>query len=265
MLVDGSLSGHPRPRVVLLTRDSAYSRLFARSFLACNAVDVVGIVFSTSYLRRGQDNSIKDLVQFISRVGLCYALYQAYVTWFLPIALGLHRSIWKAFKAPALQSTDINSPASTAWLRRMEPDFVLSFHFNQKIVESTAAIPTMGAINFHPSLLPHWRGVDPVYFTLESGASSFGVSLHLLAPEIDGGDVLFDKSYPEMSGGLIQINTQLFKQGGEMAAKLLANYPAYLQARTPQPLLVDKKDRSDQYAGWHEIGRAGCKTLWKIL
>jgi methionyl-tRNA formyltransferase len=47
-----------------------------------------------------------------------------------------------------------------------------------------------GALNMHPSLLPDFRGPDPLEQQLECGHSSFGVSLHLLNQHFDQGDII---------------------------------------------------------------------------
>jgi methionyl-tRNA formyltransferase len=47
-----------------------------------------------------------------------------------------------------------------------------------------------GALNMHPSLLPGFRGPDPIEQQLECGHSRFGVSLHLLNRHFDQGDII---------------------------------------------------------------------------
>jgi len=47
-----------------------------------------------------------------------------------------------------------------------------------------------GALNMHPSLLPDFRGPDPVQQQLNCEQSSFGVSLHLLSQLFDQGDII---------------------------------------------------------------------------
>lgn len=49
-----------------------------------------------------------------------------------------------------------------------------------------------GCINFHPSFLPHCRGMDPNFWCLIEGRP-FGVSLHFADITIDGGDIIFQR------------------------------------------------------------------------
>ncbi len=47
------------------------------------------------------------------------------------------------------------------------------------------------AFNLHPSLLPKFRGVDPIGEQLLSKDYHFGISLHLLDTQFDTGDIIY--------------------------------------------------------------------------
>ena len=49
---------------------------------------------------------------------------------------------------------------------------------------------SLGIINSHFSLLPEWRGADPITFSILSGQSQTGVSLMLIVEALDEGDLL---------------------------------------------------------------------------
>jgi methionyl-tRNA formyltransferase len=46
------------------------------------------------------------------------------------------------------------------------------------------------ALNLHPSLLPHYRGPDPVEMQMAENEKNHGVSLHLLSQRFDQGDIV---------------------------------------------------------------------------
>jgi len=48
----------------------------------------------------------------------------------------------------------------------------------------------MGVLNMHPSLLPDFRGPNPIERQLECKQARFGVSLHLLNQHFDQGDIV---------------------------------------------------------------------------
>ena len=58
----------------------------------------------------------------------------------------------------------------------------------------------MGIINSHFSLLPQWRGADPITFAILSGQSKTGVSLMLIDRELDEGPLLLQQEYRHPAG-----------------------------------------------------------------
>lgn len=77
----------------------------------------------------------------------------------------------------------------------------------------------LGIINSHFSLLPEWRGADPISFAILSGQKQTGVSLMLLVEAMDEGPLLAQTSYeitskmttPELTDALIEISDAALK------------------------------------------------------
>lgn len=75
----------------------------------------------------------------------------------------------------------------------------------------------LGIINSHFSLLPQWRGADPITFSILSGQEKTGVSLMLIEPELDTGKIIVQKSLhistnettPSLTEKLINLSNQL--------------------------------------------------------
>lgn len=63
---------------------------------------------------------------------------------------------------------------------------------SQKTIDSFP----LGILNSHFSLLPEWRGADPITFSVLSGQAKTGVSLMLIEPTLDTGKILVQKSLP---------------------------------------------------------------------
>jgi methionyl-tRNA formyltransferase len=77
-----------------------------------------------------------------------------------------------------------------------------------------------GIINSHFSLLPQWRGADPISFALLSGQKTTGVSLMLLVEAMDEGPLLGyseivinpDSTNPSLSDHLVELSHNLIKK-----------------------------------------------------
>lgn len=85
-----------------------------------------------------------------------------------------------------------------------------------------------GIINSHFSLLPQWRGADPITFALLSGQKETGVSLMLIDTGLDTGDII-SESMVQISKN--ETNTTLTEKLIEVSNKQLeAMIPLYLSS-----------------------------------
>lgn len=96
----------------------------------------------------------------------------------------------------------------------------------------------LGIVNSHFSLLPRWRGADPISFAILEGDTETGVSLMLIVAKLDEGPLLarrslpiaHDTTTPSLTKDLITLSHQL----------LLENLPKYITGRMkPQPQPAD--------------------------
>jgi methionyl-tRNA formyltransferase len=77
----------------------------------------------------------------------------------------------------------------------------------------------LGIINSHFSILPEWRGADPITFAILSGQRQTGVSLMLLVEAMDEGPLLSYGEYdlpkdittPELTGYLVKLSYALLE------------------------------------------------------
>jgi methionyl-tRNA formyltransferase len=90
------------------------------------------------------------------------------------------------------------------------------------VIVSQATIDAfeLGIINSHFSLLPRWRGADPISFAILAGDDKTGVSLMLIEPTLDTGKILVQKSIkleptdttPTLTAKLIDLSNQLLRE-----------------------------------------------------
>jgi methionyl-tRNA formyltransferase len=81
-------------------------------------------------------------------------------------------------------------------LAAVRPDIVLCTGFPWKIPADALAVPPLGWLNGHPSLLPRHRGPVPVAWAIVDGDEETGVTVHRMEPELDTGAVLVQKRFP---------------------------------------------------------------------
>lgn len=92
---------------------------------------------------------------------------------------------------------------------------------SQRVID---AFP-FGIVNSHFSLLPEWRGADPISFAILSGQKQTGVSLMMLAKGMDTGDLL-GQSDQEISDTdtTLSLTEKLIKRSFVMLKTLVPEY-----------------------------------------
>lgn len=74
-------------------------------------------------------------------------------------------------------------------LKSYEPDFFITFAFGQILSQEVIDIPKFATINLHASLLPCYRGANPICEAILNGEKKTGITTMKTALELDAGDI----------------------------------------------------------------------------
>jgi methionyl-tRNA formyltransferase len=136
-----------------------------------------------------------------------------------------------ARQIPVHTPDDPNAAAFVEAIRRLRPDLVFSLYYRRLLSPAILAIPTLGAINLHGSLLPKYRGRAPLNWVLVHGETSTGVTLHYMDTRADHGDIIAQRVVPI---GVEDTALSLSRRLTAAARSLLAEtYPLILAGRAP--------------------------------
>ncbi len=80
------------------------------------------------------------------------------------------------------------------WVRERTPDLIVMAFVTLYMPKSLADVAPLGAINFHPSLLPLHRGISALPWTILCGDKLAGLSVYFVDEGMDTGDVIVQKS-----------------------------------------------------------------------
>jgi len=100
------------------------------------------------------------------------------------------KKLLKNYKIPVYHEDDINSFEFIQKIRNTKPDLILCTAYPQIFSKELISIPPRGAVNFHPSLLPKFRGAHPHYWAIVKGEKESGLSAHFMTEYIDNGDII---------------------------------------------------------------------------
>lgn len=92
---------------------------------------------------------------------------------------------------PVVRSKNPNTPETVRILAALDPDLFVAVGYTRLIKDSLLSIPRLGAVNFHASLLPAYRGKHPLYWALQNRELLVGLTVHFMDSGLDTGDILY--------------------------------------------------------------------------
>jgi methionyl-tRNA formyltransferase len=92
---------------------------------------------------------------------------------------------------PVVREENPNTRDTVSLIRDLAPDLFIAVGYNRILKAELLSIPPSGAVNFHASLLPAYRGKHPLYWALKQGEPLAGLSVHLMDAGLDTGDIVY--------------------------------------------------------------------------
>jgi methionyl-tRNA formyltransferase len=96
-------------------------------------------------------------------------------------ALAIDRGV-PVYQPQRLRDADVD-----ATLRNWNPDLAVVAAYGKLIPDQLLALPRLGMINVHASLLPKYRGAAPVHRAVMAGEAETGVTIMRVIRELDAG------------------------------------------------------------------------------
>jgi methionyl-tRNA formyltransferase len=144
---------------------------------------------------------------------------------------------------PVLQPERLKDPAFIDGFRAWAPDLGVVAAYGRILPESVLAIPRLGLVNVHASLLPRYRGAAPVHRAVMAGETETGVSIMHLVQELDAGAVYAAANTPiEPDETSIAVEERLAHLGAGLLVHVVDQLAAGRAVAVPQ------EDESVSYA-----------------
>lgn len=132
----------------------------------------------------------------------------------------------EALGVPIVQPQKMKDGTLRSELARHDPEVAIVVAFGRILPPDVLAVPTLGCINVHASLLPRWRGAAPIQRAILAGDAITGVSIMRMDAGLDTGPVYRAIETPidplETQGALFD---RLSRIGAEALAAFLRAFP----------------------------------------
>ena len=132
----------------------------------------------------------------------------------------------EAHGIPVLQPTRLKDGTFAETLRALAPDLGVVAAYGRILPDDVLAVPRLGMINIHASVLPKYRGAAPVHRAVINGDHDTGVTIMRVVTELDAGPVFAvehraigaNETTPEVEQALAEIGARLVVTvAGQMA------------------------------------------------
>ena len=173
-----------------------------------------------------------------------------------PIALAA-----EALGLTVLKPANPNAEETRRALAELEPDLFAVVAFGAILTPELLAVPRLGAINLHGSLLPEYRGASPVQRALWDGRKITGVTTLWMDEGIDTGDMILREEIEirdDDNAGMLA--ARLAEAGAPLLARSLVLAFEGRAPRTPQDRsrgsYAKKLGKADGAVDWTRDSRA---------
>mgnify|MGYP000929420314 CR=1 FL=1 len=116
------------------------------------------------------------------------------------------------------------------------PDLMVVAAYGLILPAWTLALPRLGCLNIHASLLPRWRGAAPIQRAIEAGDAATGITLMQMEAGLDTGPMWSVESTPiGPADTAATLHDRLADMGARLLVAALPDLHAGRLAATPQP------------------------------
>ena len=123
---------------------------------------------------------------------------------------------------PIFEPASVNADEFAAQLTTFEADLYVVCDYGQILSRDVLALPQLGGINLHASLLPKYRGAAPINWAIYHGEAETGITVIHMTPKLDGGPCLIQESMRiEADVDAVELEHRLAVKGVAAVAKAI--------------------------------------------
>ena len=165
-----------------------------------------------------------------------------------------------AVAQPRSLKADGKFPEDAAAARQVldaaRPDVIVVAAYGLILPPWVLALPRLGCLNIHASLLPRWRGAAPIHRAIEAGDAQTGITIMQMDAGLDTGNMLLVESLPIAPGDTTAtLHDKLAALGGRLITEALEAAACGGLAPRRQP------EAGVTYA--HKIDKAEARIDWR--
>jgi methionyl-tRNA formyltransferase len=141
-----------------------------------------------------------------------------------------------SWNLPVLQPQRLKDPALVQHLAGLAPELIVVVAYGRLLTPEILALPTVGCLNVHASLLPKYRGAAPISWALIRGERETGVTVQWMAEELDAGAIFLQERLPILDDDNFgTLYGKLAERGAALLVQALEKLRRDEVIKAPQP------------------------------
>lgn len=137
---------------------------------------------------------------------------------------------------PVFQPAKLRDGEALGILKELDPELIVVAAYGKILPVDILALPRLGCVNVHSSLLPKYRGAAPINWAILNGEDETGVTIMYMAEGMDTGDILAQRSTPI---GIDENAEHLFDRLAILGAECLIEVVKELETGTAKAVPQD--------------------------
>ena len=162
-----------------------------------------------------------------------------------------------ALGLPLRQPERLDAPADVSALAALAPELLVVVAYGLRLPPAVLAIPRLGCLNVHASLLPRWRGAAPIQRAILAGDAVTGVAIMRMEAGLDTGPVYASAVLAiDPRDTTATLSERLAARGTELLVAVIAELEAGHAQAVPQAVEgvshARKLEKREALLDWHQ-------------
>ena len=220
---------HKKKIIIIANDDVAYSGFLLYPLLTKYSKDISAIFIQDGMLNT-KTNPKKLFAQVSKKSGWQYALYLVREIINYKAAILIRKffflnneyildtpsNLGKRFKISVSRlAGSINDESNLQRIKQLGPELIIAIRYAEILKKSVLSVPNKGVINIHPSLLPKYGGLTPVFHAMNHNEKDIGYTIHFMDESIDSGRIVKQEIIKQESGdSVVSLNIRIHIQAG---------------------------------------------------
>ncbi len=160
-------------------------------------------------------------------------------------------------KLSVLTPSSLLDPTFLDTLTKSQVTLFVTASYGKILPKRLLNIPFLFSVNIHPSLLPNYRGADPLFWQIVHQVEQTGVSIFQMQPSLDNGPILKQKAFPLLpSDTYSSLEQKTIQWGVQLLTELLDDIKnkrslSSIEQPPQTPFYARKRTSADEQIHWN--------------